>query len=90
MNLAKGGKTAEARAVLKQLETIAGQTYVLPTNFVWVYVGLEEYDNAFAWMERAIDERDSIIIPIKTYPFFDPMRADPRFAALLRRMNLGP
>jgi len=90
LNLAKSGKTAEARSILRQLETIAGERYVLPTNFVWIYVGLEEYDNAFAWMERAIDDRDSIIIPIKSYPFFDPMRSDPRFLALLHKMNLEP
>jgi TolB-like protein/tetratricopeptide (TPR) repeat protein len=90
LNLAKSGKTAEARSILRQLETIAGERYVLPTNFVWIYVGLEEYDSAFAWMERAIDDRDSIIIPIKSYAFFDPMRSDPRFLALLHKMNLEP
>jgi hypothetical protein len=39
-------------------------------------------------MDRAIEERDPIIVPIKSYPFFDPIRSDPRFAALLRKMKL--
>ncbi len=39
-------------------------------------------------MDRAIDERDPMIIPIKSYPFLDPLRSDPRFTALLRKMNL--
>jgi hypothetical protein len=48
-----------------------------------------EIDEAFTGMDRAIDERDSIIVPIKTYPFLDPLRTDPRFKALLRKMKLA-
>lgn len=90
MNLARGGDAAGARAVLERLRTIAAKTYVPPTSFAWVHAGLGEFDDALAWIERAIDDRDSFIIPIKTYAFFDPLRADPRFQALLRRMNLEP
>jgi hypothetical protein len=41
-------------------------------------------------MQRAIDERDSVIISIKTHPCLDPLRGDPRFQALVSRMNLEP
>ncbi len=90
LNLALGGNATEARSLLERLQTIATKAYVSPTCFAWIYVGLGETDNAFIWLGRAIDERDSIIIPIKTYAFLDPLRADPRFAALLRKMNLEP
>jgi hypothetical protein len=50
---------------------------------------LGELEEAFAWMNRAVDERDPMMTPIRSYPFFDPIRADPRFGALLRKMNLG-
>ena len=50
-------------------------------------LGLGEFE-AFALMDRAIDERDSMMTPIGSYPFFDPMRADPRFVELLRKMKL--
>jgi len=53
-------------------------------------VGLGEFDEALVWIERAIDDRDPMIIPIKTYPCLDPLRSDPRFQALVRRMNLEP
>jgi hypothetical protein len=63
---------------------------VSSTSFAWIHVGLGEIEDAFVWMERGIDEGDAFIIPIKTYPFLDPLRADPRYLALLRKMNLEP
>ncbi len=51
-------------------------------------MGLGELDEAFAWLNRAIDDRDPMMTPIRSYSFFDPIRADPRFMALLRKMNL--
>jgi TolB-like protein len=88
--LALSGCTAEARAVLARLHGIAHATYVPPASFAWIHVGLGETDSAFEWMDRAIDARDRMIVPIKTYPFLDPLRRDPRYLALLRRMNLEP
>ncbi len=90
LTLARSGNTDEARAILDRLQMIAGKTYVSPTSFVMVYLGLGDVDNVFVWIERSIDERDSIIIPIKTYPAFDPLCADPRFPPLVRKMNLEP
>jgi TolB-like protein/tetratricopeptide (TPR) repeat protein len=88
MALAKSGDVAGAREVLAGLHAAATQVYVPPTSFAWIHLGLGEIDQAFTWMERAIDERDPIIVPIKSYPFLDPLRDDPRFHALLRKMNL--
>ncbi len=56
----------------------------------WTYLALGEIDSAFEWMDRAIDARDHMMIPIKSYPFLDSIRGDPRYLALLRRMNLAP
>jgi tetratricopeptide (TPR) repeat protein len=88
MTLARSGDVEGAREVLAGLRGAASHMYVPPTSFAWIHLGLGEIDQAFGWMERAIEERDAIIVPIKTYPFMDPLRDDPRFAALLRRMNL--
>ena len=49
-----------------------------------------EIDTAFEWLNRAVEECDQLMMPIKTYGFFGPMRADPRYLTLLRRMNLKP
>jgi hypothetical protein len=50
--------------------------------------GLGDKDQAFYWLEKAFEERDSAWFPmIKVSPLSDPLRSDPRFQALLRRMN---
>lgn len=87
--LALGGRDAEARALLQRLHALAAQTYVPPTGFAWIHLGLGEIDDAFVWMDRAIDARDPMMVPIKSYCFLDPLRPDPRFTALLRKMNLA-
>jgi TolB-like protein len=88
--LVNSGDTPEARAILERLHAIASQAYVPPTSFAWIYLALGEIDQAISWMDRAIDARDANIVPIKTYPFLDPIRDDPRFTALLHKMNLEP
>ncbi len=87
--LGQSGQSTEGRDVLESLRDIATQAYVPGTSFALTHLGLGEIDQMFMWLDRAIDERDPIIIPIKSYPFFDPFRDDPRFHALLRKMNLG-
>jgi TolB-like protein len=81
------GRKDEARAVLQRFEQCGH--YTLPTNFAHVYLGLGEIDAAFEWLDRAVEERDQLIMPILSYAHYDPIRQDPRFAALLRKMNLN-
>ncbi|MGE5360738.1 MAG: winged helix-turn-helix domain-containing protein [Bacteroidales bacterium] len=88
--LGLSGRADEALAVLDHLEALARTTtYVPPSSFAWVYLGLRHVDRAFEWLDRAIDARDQFMAPIKTYAFLDPIRNDPRFAALLRKMKLA-
>lgn len=88
LSLALGGKTDEARALLHELREETTQTYVPSTSIAWIHLGLGEIDDAFEWLDRAIDERDQLMMPIKSYAFFDPIRDDPRFLPLLRKMRL--
>jgi TolB-like protein/tetratricopeptide (TPR) repeat protein len=88
LGLAQKGDIAESRALLAQLHAAADEKYIPASCFAWIHLGLGELEQAFAWMNRAVDERDPMMTPIRSYPFFDPIQADPRFAALLRKMNL--
>lgn len=88
--LALSGNTSDARALLERLYRKAAQGYVPPTSLAWIHLGLGEINAAFEWLNRAVDECDQLLMPIKSYAFLNPIRADPRFAALLHRMNLEP
>ena len=90
LSLAQSGNAAEARAVYARLQVMAPKAYVPPTSFAWIHLGLGETDSFFARMDRAVDARDHMLMPIKSYDFLDPIRPDPRYASLLRRMNLKP
>jgi DNA-binding winged helix-turn-helix (wHTH) protein/TolB-like protein len=61
-----------------------------PTLMAGVYGLAGEKDAAFAWLNKAIDERDGWIALIKVQPAYDSLRADPRYTKLLARMNLTP
>ena len=85
--LALSGRSAEARKVLG---TLQGSNQ--PTSFAMavLYTGLGDKDQAFAWLQRARDERFIVLAAIKVDPIFDSLRSDPRFADLLRSMGLKP
>jgi tetratricopeptide (TPR) repeat protein len=83
------GRRMEARQMLDKLTELSKQEYVLPASKAIIYAGLEEKDNAFEWLEKAFSERSlGGGETIKVDPVWDSLRPDPRFADLLRRMNL--
>jgi hypothetical protein len=60
------------------------------SHFAEVYAGLGEHDHAFAWFEKAVAEREPALGGIRLGQTFASLRADSRFADLLRRMNMPP
>ena len=85
---AVAGRRLEAQKVLDQLNEISKEKYVPALHRALICAGLVEKDKAFEWLEKAYEEH--FIIAIKVHPAYDPLRSDPRFADLLRRMNLNP
>jgi TolB-like protein/Tfp pilus assembly protein PilF len=88
LSLAEAGQSVEAREVLRRLHSKAVHGYVPPTSFAFIHLGLRETDAGFSWLDRAVEECDQRMMPIKSYRFFDPIRTDPRFLGLLRKMHL--
>jgi hypothetical protein len=62
--------------------------YVPAAAFVSAYLGLGDYDQAFAWLEQGYKEQSNILQFVKVHPYFDPLRGDPRFSALIRKVGL--
>jgi hypothetical protein len=58
-------------------------------SFIWAYAGLADTEQAFAWLEKAYQERRDLMALLNLDPFVDPLRSDPRFADLVRRVGLG-
>ncbi|HKY43334.1 MAG TPA: winged helix-turn-helix domain-containing protein [Pyrinomonadaceae bacterium] len=81
-------RKAEANKVLDELLQLNKTRYVTPAAFVNVYIGLGEKDKAFEWLEKAFQERSNYVAYMKVFPIADPLRSDPRFADLLRRVGL--
>jgi len=86
---ARAGKRRDARKVLETLKQRSDVEYVPPFCFAVIYAGLGDKDQAFAWLDRACEERSHWVAYLKTWPLFDDLRADARFGALLGRVGLG-
>lgn len=85
------GRKAEAQNVLDHLSALSKHEYVAPKNVAIIYAALGEKDKAFDLLEQAYENRSLASGQgIKAFPGFDPLRSDPRFADLLRRINLQP
>jgi serine/threonine-protein kinase len=82
------GRTADAQAQLEALRGHAGERYVPPFLFANVHLGLGEHETALECIERECDARGWYMLLIKQSPLYDPLRAHPRFEALLGRLNL--
>jgi serine/threonine-protein kinase len=87
--IARAGRPDEARRIHAQLKEDAQARYLSPYSEAAIYTGLGETDAAFERLEKAYAIRDRGMVWIKVAPRLDPLRGDPRFDALLRRMNLA-
>lgn len=81
------GRPEDARRILNDLRNLARSQYVSRFGIAVVHVGLKEHDEALTMLETAYENRDSWMVYLNVLPYFDPLRQDPRFQTLLKRMN---
>ena len=86
--LARAGRRAEAANELGELEALARQDYISPVAFATVHLGLEDWDRALDWTERALEERRGWLAYLIVNPIVDALRGRARFEALVGRMRL--
>ena len=84
---ARAGRIAEARAILPRLEEHIDKTGIGRYEIALVYAGLKENDHAFEWLEKAFQARDKGLTYLKIDPCLDPLRSDPRFESLVKRVG---
>jgi len=84
---AVSGNRTEALKVIDQLQRRAGRQYVSSYFIALIYSGLDDKDQAFAWLEKAYAERYPYLILIKVEPVFANLRSDPRFTDMVRRVG---
>jgi tetratricopeptide (TPR) repeat protein len=87
---ARSGDRTAAQALLEEMLAERARGYYPASRIALVQMGLGDKDRAFEWLQRALEEKDLGMVFLKTNPLFDPLRPDPRFAGLLRQMNLEP
>jgi tetratricopeptide (TPR) repeat protein len=82
------GQQASARGIISQLQQMSGDKYVPSLYVALIYIGLGDKDQAFTWLDKAVEERCEYLIYLPTEPMADPLRDDPRFSALLEHLGL--
>jgi Flp pilus assembly protein TadD len=84
---AVSGRRNEATNILDALKNESNNKQSHAADIARVYAGLNEKDQAFAWLHKAYEERFNPSILVR--PAFDALRSDPRFQDLLRRLGLS-
>jgi tetratricopeptide (TPR) repeat protein len=85
--LAVAGHMDEARVCLERLHEIARGKAVHSISFGILHLGLGERGEALTWCERGCDRREVAALGFHAHPLYDPVRSEPRFQALLRRIG---
>ena len=81
------GRHEEALEIVSKLTRPSQQGVIPIWGIATIYIGLDNKDEAFAWLEKAYEDRQAQMIYIQIEPVLDPLRSDPRFQDLVRRMN---
>ncbi len=85
---AVSGQRAEALKTIEELQQLSSQMYVPARGIAEIYIGLGDKERAFAWLDKALDQRNGWLIHLKGNPRYDSLRTDPRYADLVRRIGL--
>ena len=84
----RAGQLERARRELEKLEKLSRHEQVDPVTMLWAHLGLGDKEEALADLDKAFSGHFGILTTLKVEPAFDPLRSDPRFQDLLRRVGL--
>jgi eukaryotic-like serine/threonine-protein kinase len=82
------GRRRDALEIADQLTRRSNNKYVSPYDVAAIWAGLGRIDQSIEWLQKANEEHAAYFHHINVEPAFDPLRSDPRFQALVRRIGL--
>ncbi|MCI0692011.1 protein kinase [candidate division KSB1 bacterium] len=85
---AKSGRRAKAQELLNELSELSKQRYIPPISLALIHISLGSKDQAFEWLEKAYQERSNGMAYLGVWSGWDPLRSDPRFIVLLKKMGV--
>jgi Flp pilus assembly protein TadD len=85
----RAGQEERARRLLKKLQQLKGKREMDPAAILFAHIGMGDREQSFAWLENAYSQHSSGLTTLKVEPIYDPLRGDPRFQELLRRVRLA-
>jgi tetratricopeptide (TPR) repeat protein len=83
------GKQTEEQAVIKELQERYSKQQADGRDIAVAYVGLNDKDQAFAWLEKAFQYHSHFLAALRLEPLLDPLRNDPRWSDLQRRVGMS-
>jgi DNA-binding winged helix-turn-helix (wHTH) protein/TolB-like protein/Tfp pilus assembly protein PilF len=85
---ASSARRSEALKEINKLQELSKQRYVAPYNLALIYTSLGDKNNALEWLEKAYEDRSTLLVWIRVDPRLDTLRSEPRFKAVMRQMGL--
>ena len=85
---ARAHRPAEALAVVERMQMQTMASDVAATDVAIVYTALGRFDDAFVWLEKAFQKREDGLCDLRAERWWDPLRHDPRFVDLIRRIGI--
>jgi TolB-like protein len=86
---ARMGRMDDARKTALALERESTKRYIAPDALAMIYANLNEKEKAFQWLDKAFEAHSSVLVGLRWFPEYDPIRSDPRFSALLKKFERG-
>ncbi len=86
--LAASGRRQEAIRILDELKELSARQYLKPYLIARIHVGLGDHEQALEWLDKALEDRDPFMVDLSADPWLDPLRSNPKFRELMRRVGL--
>jgi len=81
------GETGKVKEILDEHLERAQTEFIKPTDFTVIYAALGDYETALDYLEKAYETREGWLVLLKVEPLYDNLRSEPRFQAILERMQ---